>query len=248
MLRSLAIRLRLCPHCTSVCLGEQRWSLYCPTHLLLFLAGGGWPTFGWGSGRPAEQLVRVLPPWWDRGGLGHLYGWEVPRVVVRRVSAVYVVCSVSRLWKGADMRSCFICEGSSWDGAGGMWRGMVGWAPSLGICEGLPSVKFLFYFSIFSTEWMLPSTRDASELACLCNKDTSHALCQACADGRGGPHLVPSAQGSVSVRPADTLTLGLTAPGHRPVSLGQFHSDANTPRVDEFASLLVHSHLISSIT
>lgn len=97
-------------------------------------------------------------------------------------------------------------------------------------------MKFLFYFSIFSTEWMLLSTRDASELACLFNKDTSHALCQACADGWGGPHVVPSTQGSASVSPADTPTLRLTAEGHRPVLGWLFDSDANILRV-EFAYL-----------
>ena len=55
-------------------------------------------------------------------------------------------------------------------------------------------MKFLFYFSISSTVWiLLSSTRGTSVLACVFNKDTSHALCPACADGwRRGPCVVPS--------------------------------------------------------
>lgn len=62
-------------------------------------------------------------------------------------------------------------------------------------------MKFLFYFSIFSTVWiLLSSTHDASVLACIFNKDTSHALCCASADGWRGATF----QGNATVGPVDT--------------------------------------------
>lgn len=72
-------------------------------------------------------------------------------------------------------------------------------------------MKFLFYFSI-----SVLYGHETSVLACIFNKDTSQAWCRACAAGRG-PHGIPSALwGGMSMSPADTLSLGLTAQGHGP--------------------------------
>lgn len=71
-------------------------------------------------------------------------------------------------------------------------------------------MKFLFYFSIFSTVWIfLSTTHETSVLACIFNKDTSRALCRACADGWRGAAF----QGNATVGPVDTRSLGLTAGG-----------------------------------
>lgn len=85
-LRRLAIPpLSLCP--APQCIWGSRGGVCCtpPTTTTCVIL---WPTFVWRSGRPGEQLVRVLLPWWDWGGLRYLCGWEVPRVVVRWVTAV----------------------------------------------------------------------------------------------------------------------------------------------------------------
>lgn len=61
-------------------------------------------------------------------------------------------------------------------------------------------MKFHFYFSIFSTVWMLLSTtHDPSVLACIFNKDTFPELRQAfvLVGVEGVPAAVPSVLGTI---------------------------------------------------
>lgn len=155
--------------------------------------------FGWrsdrrpGSGRVGRQLVCM----WPRGGmgcLGYLCVWAMPSGAQRGHCCVSGSVPSCCPGSGADVLSWAVCKGEQREQ--GRWavaiHGGLGSSFSVYLGGRLLSVKFLFYFSIFSTVWILLSTTHGpSVLACIFNKLTSHALCRACADRRRGATWSP---------------------------------------------------------
>lgn len=174
------------------------------------------PAFAQSGGEPAGRAacrpgVAPLSPWWDWGGLGCLSlgtthsGGQVGHFWVR---SLVCVASLKR-----DRRTfVFILKQNSCMGpvARAWWPGST-----LPVSpRGLRSVAFRFWADVTG------ATRHAAVLSCVCNKDTSRALCRACADGGGSPR---------PLSPADTPSLALTARGHRPVSGLAVSLGSNTP-------------------